>query len=153
MIRPPPKSTLFPYATLFRSRSGSRPWTAVSAAPQPPAPQHIDEVAEQVQAAERGLLVVGDGAAGPAMVALDRKSTRLNSSHANISYAVFCLKKKNKLYNYSPFPLLTDDIINIFSLIASLTLSPSLILYYPLDVLIYLPQHTRSFFNWLLSKI
>src|SRR5438445_5853727 len=72
MIRRPPRSTLFPYTTLFRSRT-----------------------------------VNGSGGHGPRVVSrviphgcrgtsLDRKSTRLNSSHANISYAVFCLKKKKK---------------------------------------------------------
>src|SRR6266487_5067062 len=67
MIRRPPRSTLFPYTTLFRSpRPARRP------GPWPPR-----------------------RAAGPG----DRKSTRLNSSHPSISYAVFCLKKKNKNYN------------------------------------------------------
>src|SRR5258707_9137190 len=77
MIRRPPRSTLFPYTTLFRSAAGTagaRPATAPSAA----AP---------VPAASSG------GGQGRRK---DRKSTRLNSSHANISYAVFCLKKKKK---------------------------------------------------------
>src|SRR3712207_7877989 len=85
MIRRPPRSTLFPYTTLFRS------------------PANIQCFREEV-----GLVVTdvnprfGGGfplplAAGSRYpdLALDRKSTRLNSSHANISYAVFCLKKKN----------------------------------------------------------
>src|SRR3712207_7470453 len=84
MIRRPPRSTLFPYTTLFRSAllpglGGSRP-------------------------SDRRAVPGGRGrwrreAAGRARdqdVALDRKSTRLNSSHANISYAVFCLKKKKR---------------------------------------------------------
>src|SRR5436305_5171402 len=82
MIRRPPRSTLFPYTTLFRSADG---------------PEH------------GSLADVGaDGAAGPAVrhaqlrLRLDRKSTRLNSSHVRISYAVFCLKKKNE-YIYSCF--------------------------------------------------
>src|SRR3712207_7215843 len=85
MIRRPPRSTLFPYTTLFRSRGRSRAWRAA---------------AYQLPTEARG---VGSGAGGPdrggctvAVIAApsDRKSTRLNSSHANISYAVFCLKKK-----------------------------------------------------------
>src|SRR5687768_17657047 len=71
MIRRPPRSTLFPYTTLFRSarRPGppGRPWARVPPAPPPPATPPT----------------------------ADRKSTRLNSSHGYISYAVFCLKKKN----------------------------------------------------------
>src|SRR2546422_3342029 len=76
MIRRPPRSTLFPYTTLFRSfhphlrRVGAHPHDGALAA---------------------GLLDLGDG-----KVERDRKSTRLNSSHGYISYAVFCLKKKNK---------------------------------------------------------
>src|SRR3712207_7003863 len=82
MIRRPPRSTLFPYTTLFRSF------------------HQLDEAAEVVLGVVRaggGLWVVLDGDDGEAPVAHpleDRKSTRLNSSHANISYAVFCLKKK-----------------------------------------------------------
>src|SRR5206468_7897403 len=73
-LRPPPRSTLFPYTTLFRSRY----W-------------HPDEFTEL----ERAALQLGfeSVAAGP-LVRRDRKSTRLNSSHDQISYAVFCLKKK-----------------------------------------------------------
>src|SRR5947209_11294199 len=88
MIRRPPRSTLFPYTTLFRSLSSQRkPLNGskvllVGLAYKP----DVDDIRES-----------------PAFVFLDkltalgdRKSTRLNSSHANISYAVFCLKKKNK---------------------------------------------------------
>src|SRR3712207_7652797 len=81
MIRRPPRSTLFPYTTLFRSvRAGEDSVGApVSLEPlQPPAQDS------------------GANGAGKAEMGLDRKSTRLNSSHANISYAVFCLKKKKK---------------------------------------------------------
>src|SRR2546422_8493749 len=75
MIRRPPRSTLFPYTTLFRSRAGG--------------------VVEPI-ACERAP-DVGDGGGQPALdPAVDRKSTRLNSSHGYISYAVFCLKKKKK---------------------------------------------------------
>src|SRR3712207_7168658 len=84
MIRRPPRSTLFPYTTLFRS--GSR---------QTVQHRHLDvedhQVGAQFGRPVDGLLAVADlGDDG-----VDRKSTRLNSSHANISYAVFCLKKKN----------------------------------------------------------
>src|SRR5262245_63505514 len=75
MIRRPPRSTLFPYTTLFRSRAhriGGAPPGAPDAAP------------------DRGAAARPRG---------DRKSTRLNSSHLGISYAVFCLKKKKKTIN------------------------------------------------------
>src|SRR3712207_7003432 len=90
MIRRPPRSTLFPYTTLFRSVE-----RVVEEQPALPDPRPGDErhLAEEV-----GALVLGDVAAQEVLAAarlrLDRKSTRLNSSHANISYAVFCLKKK-----------------------------------------------------------
>src|SRR2546429_3707279 len=77
MIRRPPRSTLFPYTTLFRS--GRDPSTDLAVLKCPEA---------GAASAERG-----DAAA------IDRKSTRLNSSHGYISYAVFCLKKKNA-YRY-----------------------------------------------------
>src|SRR3712207_7413492 len=88
MIRRPPRSTLFPYTTLFRStpRNWIAQQTGAGAA-------HLLEAAEQVR--ERPLALVG-GAADGHVDLRDRKSTRLNSSHANISYAVFCLKKKNR---------------------------------------------------------
>src|SRR3712207_8513064 len=93
MIRRPPRSTLFPYTTLFRSSTG------------PPLTRHPDmthslrsgrrtdrrppvECAGGLVDLVRTVVVTG------ATSGLDRKSTRLNSSHANISYAVFCLKKK-----------------------------------------------------------
>src|SRR2546430_3754038 len=78
MIRRPPRSTLFPYTTLFRSAAragGERPRDA--------------DVPGEVG------VVLADGV--PQQDATDRKSTRLNSSHSQISYAVFCLKKKKKL--------------------------------------------------------
>src|SRR3712207_8499728 len=99
MIRRPPRSTLFPYTTLFRSaaRIADRP-----------APVLTDLAAVYLVRAERtgarrDLLVAADVAqqalrlepGHPGARYNDRKSTRLNSSHANISYAVFCLKKKN----------------------------------------------------------
>src|SRR3712207_9359929 len=80
MIRRPPRSTLFPYTTLFRSdeRGVDR---GEHVGGQPDAQQVVQQ---------RGGIVAAEQVA----VDLDRKSTRLNSSHANISYAVFCLKKK-----------------------------------------------------------
>src|SRR2546429_1865124 len=73
MIRRPPRSTLFPYTTLFRSAGAAL-------------------------AVTRSAWELEDGLSGNALVVVDgdRKSTRLNSSHGYISYAVFCLKKKNK---------------------------------------------------------
>src|SRR3712207_7268865 len=86
MIRRPPRSTLFPYTTLFRSRAGARAPHAVGAARDGPAEPGVrgDRLVPARAAHRRGV-----------RRRLDRKSTRLNSSHANISYAVFCLKKKN----------------------------------------------------------
>src|SRR3712207_7559194 len=99
MIRRPPRSTLFPYTTLFRShparqlvdlrqppvllrRAQCQPLEPLVDAPVRLAAAHALELGEELEeAADLHLLV-------------DRKSTRLNSSHANISYAVFCLKKK-----------------------------------------------------------
>src|SRR5258707_11930094 len=94
MIRRPPRSTLFPYTTLFRSDLAhelqrrivhfvlGRRWLEIE--------QRLDI------AAHNGLQIVRLINLGTVM-RQDRKSTRLNSSHANISYAVFCLKKKKKL--------------------------------------------------------
>src|SRR5258707_10881216 len=86
MIRRPPRSTLFPYTTLFRSNPG------------PPAEDTNRSLSFCFSAARhikhfQAQSVVGRGPFGRG----DRKSTRLNSSHANISYAVFCLKKKKRL--------------------------------------------------------
>src|SRR5258707_2210436 len=78
MIRRPPRSTLFPYTTLFRSQREA-------------ADQLLGVGVEHPHLGATLLM-------GPVIAHIDRKSTRLNSSHANISYAVFCLKKKkNKL--------------------------------------------------------
>src|SRR3712207_8054509 len=99
MIRRPPRSTLFPYPTLFRSAvRAERPVVL----PQRHRVDHRARVA-RADGAVRDLLHEGaqPGQLGPQVVVhvdevlpADRKSTRLNSSHANISYAVFCLKKK-----------------------------------------------------------
>src|SRR5688572_31915340 len=99
MIRRPPRSTLFPYTTLFRSGAAGG-----SHAPHLPRAGPalglvgVADVAQhggQVHGFEHVLVVRTHGAVG----AQDRKSTRLNSSHSQISYAVFCLKKKKKKQN------------------------------------------------------
>src|SRR2546427_6761732 len=82
MIRRPPRSTLFPYTTLFRSRGDAETRHGVDVPPDP-------------AAVPVGLLAVGH-APHHETACTDRKSTRLNSSHSQISYAVFCLKKKNR---------------------------------------------------------
>src|SRR5258708_8856608 len=84
MIRRPPRSTLFPYTTLFRSTV----FAAAGRGPETIAPRHPRGCVPQ--AGKNG------GATGCKRRRGDRKSTRLNSSHQIISYAVFCLKKKNK---------------------------------------------------------
>src|SRR2546426_2445469 len=83
MIRRPPRSTLFPYTTLFRSHYavGRRKGALCPGRQRPYCGRH--------QSAKQGQRLLGQRQAG------DRKSTRLNSSHLVISYAVFCLKKKN----------------------------------------------------------
>src|SRR3712207_773815 len=89
MIRRPPRSTLFPYTTLFRSRLGSNPKHQR---------QMLSNLASSLFEHER--ITTTEAKAKMlrpyAEKIIDRKSTRLNSSHANISYAVFCLKKKKK---------------------------------------------------------
>src|SRR3712207_7975590 len=101
MIRRPPRSTLFPYTTLFRS--GEEPAAVLDqlvrtvrptgglGVPRPCLRRGPDGV---VPEAGPGTLLVTIGTLVDKGLRLDRKSTRLNSSHANISYAVFCLKKK-----------------------------------------------------------
>src|SRR3712207_8862685 len=95
MIRRPPRSTLFPYTTLFRSRHDA----AVIGRPQAAGRAVARLVADHGGAAHRypGPREHVVDARGERRRGIDRKSTRLNSSHANISYAVFCLKKKNQL--------------------------------------------------------
>src|SRR3712207_7769994 len=101
MIRRPPRSTLFPYTTLFRSDAGG--------------PEHLVPGEHQEVGAEGGdvdrlvrhrLRAVDEhqrpDLPRPGHDLLDRKSTRLNSSHANISYAVFCLKKKKASQTIPP---------------------------------------------------
>src|SRR2546427_4175746 len=90
MIRRPPRSTLFPYTTLFRSQD-PLPLTPARAA-QGSGDTRQTGGAHKERAAPRSAPTLSSGAG----VAEDRKSTRLNSSHSQISYAVFCLKKKKK---------------------------------------------------------
>src|SRR2546422_5851535 len=95
MIRRPPRSTLFPYTTLFRSlyrRQVSEVARVVARRPG-----RVDAVFEYDQRRH----IPGRGRRPPAV---DRKSTRLNSSHGYISYAVFCLKKKNKQIDGMAYP-------------------------------------------------
>src|SRR3712207_7790235 len=102
MIRRPPRSTLFPYTTLFRSRrDGERPRIEGGPIGVERDEPLRRELMDFVHAARTRSAPVVDGAAGRRALELasrDRKSTRLNSSHANISYAVFCLKKKKNIY-------------------------------------------------------
>src|SRR3712207_7088333 len=97
MIRRPPRSTLFPYTTLFRSTVAPPRRGRLGSAD--PAPHHLRSPGAPLGRGGRAaaLALTHGGAA-----ILDRKSTRLNSSHANISYAVFCLKKKKNHSSTSP---------------------------------------------------
>src|SRR3712207_9004471 len=100
MIRRPPRSTLFPYTTLFRSNEAVGVARFDLEEDQCGDDEHDGQRDYQgVQPPERGALsdddVHGQHGDDEGGEAEDRKSTRLNSSHANISYAVFCLKKKN----------------------------------------------------------
>src|SRR5690349_23268780 len=90
MIRRPPRSTLFPYTTLFRSRGGRGPAVCGWFRPGP-------------RRTVRRPRARGTGRA-------DRKSTRLNSSHVEISYAVFCLKKKKKIKNIGEESLTEENL-------------------------------------------
>src|SRR3712207_6927393 len=98
MIRRPPRSTLFPYTTLFRSVADGRARAVYDQLRAPALArlrrhvlQHVAPVVGVDQGGDEG------GAAFALIERQDRKSTRLNSSHANISYAVFCLKKKKNI--------------------------------------------------------
>src|SRR3712207_8113047 len=96
MIRRPPRSTLFPYTTLFRSHVYHvNVWVVGNGIKVLVV---VDVFVRNVVLLFPGLSFVGRTGYNSGQI--DRKSTRLNSSHANISYAVFCLKKKKK-YNYS----------------------------------------------------
>src|SRR3712207_8297734 len=90
MIRRPPRSTLFPYTTLFRSFFGRRPLPVDEEVASQLPPEVREWTVDAQHLRPLNVRILND-------VDLDRKSTRLNSSHANISYAVFCLKKKKKI--------------------------------------------------------
>src|SRR3712207_6909759 len=100
MIRRPPRSTLFPYTTLFRSPDVPVALAVVAAGARLGEPGGLprsvggDVVHDHANAAR--VRLGNDAVEGHQAAVEDRKSTRLNSSHANISYAVFCLKKKKK---------------------------------------------------------
>src|SRR3712207_7916372 len=101
MIRGPPRSTRFPYTTLFRSLPEVERCTPVLSPPQtmirPPATSSVTPVIQEELSETRNIVASATSSGA------DRKSTRLNSSHANISYAVFCLKKKNLHSNHHHF--------------------------------------------------
>src|SRR3712207_8457837 len=90
MIRRPPRSTLFPYTTLFRSETLARRLAHLS---ETDGDRAVPELRRALDHPDPWVLM-------HAAQGLDRKSTRLNSSHANISYAVFCLKKKHLLNSH-----------------------------------------------------
>src|SRR5687768_18029734 len=93
LIRRPPRSTLFPYTTLFRSELLRKEWIAPSEGlPDVPLSFVEEHALGEAQSAAVNAISGSLGRFQP----LDRKSTRLNSSHGYISYAVFCLKKKKK---------------------------------------------------------
>src|SRR3712207_7767742 len=98
MIRRPPRSTLFPYTTLFRSVE-QRVQEEHAGAVHPRAAVDERDLAQRPRALVGVELLAHDldAVRGALLDDADRKSTRLNSSHANISYAVFCLKKKNSI--------------------------------------------------------
>src|SRR3712207_8365264 len=99
MIRRPPRSTLFPYTTLFRSRRLER--AEPDGGPETAGGELVK--AQSIARRFRGaavLAVLALVATACVSSGKDRKSTRLNSSHANISYAVFCLKKKKQFLSH-----------------------------------------------------
>src|SRR2546422_2703027 len=99
MIRRPPRSTLFPYTTLFRSRpqvESRAPERSPRAQPAPPPPR-----SEPRALPKRDAPKDKPQRSDPELRRRDRKSTRLNSSHGYISYAVFCLKKKTRTRTYT----------------------------------------------------
>src|SRR5689334_24365926 len=100
MIRRPPRSTLFPYTTLFRSHEVDR------VVPD----DHDPRLVGERELLELGLLDLERRGHGNPLMTRDRKSTRLNSSHSSISYAVFCLKKKkNKIKKLRTQKLTTEQ--------------------------------------------
>src|SRR3989442_6242088 len=101
MIRRPPRSTLFPYTTLFRSRCGQ-----INFNERDPIAMDVNAWADYWASLKvDAVLINGGGILAYTSIAIDRKSTRLNSSHVRISYAVFCLKKKTKYHMTLTAPL------------------------------------------------
>src|SRR3712207_8618136 len=98
MIRRPPRSTLFPYTTLFRSAGIDVPEASTASFDHEGRSCRMAPIKRVIRhECDRPMHRITT--AYGRTVRVDRKSTRLNSSHANISYAVFCLKKKNYFYN------------------------------------------------------
>src|SRR3712207_8639374 len=100
MIRRPPRSTLFPYTTLFRSPDLTETVAKVLGETD------LDPSCLLLEISERAAVKDVESTIGKLRSLKDRKSTRLNSSHANISYAVFCLKKKKIIHTPKPIALL-----------------------------------------------
>src|SRR5256885_3061413 len=98
MIRRPPRSTLFPYTTLFRSAPTDDPTVSRLTLVTTGSDQVIQQIASQLNKLVDVVNVLD----------IDRKSTRLNSSHLVISYAVFCLKKKNRVATERAVPIVHD---------------------------------------------
>src|SRR3712207_7239330 len=96
MIRRPPRSTLFPYTTLFRSLVTGAALYLMYARGFFEPKQQVILVTDNAEGVAPGMDMLFSGFPIGRVRKVDRKSTRLNSSHANISYAVFCLKKKKK---------------------------------------------------------
>src|SRR3712207_7658136 len=99
MIRRPPRSTLFPYTTLFRSQRSARRFAFLEVSPSPVYGARLLS----------GLRAQPSRGFKSRHLRQDRKSTRLNSSHANISYAVFCLKKKKHISKNATTSALQHD--------------------------------------------
>src|SRR5690554_7035217 len=100
MLRRPPRSTLFPYTTLFRSRGGGRGQRGKDDDSSSSSSSASSSSSSSTPLHEKPPTVVIDAAESDE----DRKSTRLNSSHVRISYAVFCLKKKKKQWSIASAP-------------------------------------------------
>src|SRR2546429_4774619 len=137
MIRRPPRSTLFPYTTLFRSEIDAPPNPEdVGAAVWRDLGQRLGGVGDELRGPRQvivGEQRVEDGLDDRPGVIVDRKSTRLNSSHGYISYAVFCLKKKTRhmlsfllVHSYSPSSGGTPSTVHRCDLSCSACLLPAL---------------------------